>query len=396
MALRVNPGGTLDPSQVYDRTALIARLWRTLDNQSVYLTAERRMGKTSVVNKMLAAPPEGVQVISCDLEKVGSPAQLVEELLLAISDKLPHLLRARSWLSQSLKALGIAKLTVAAIGGVEFRQSVEPHWQSALDRVLGSLERVHGRLVVVFLDEVAYGLDSVARATTTADARAILDHFRAVRQAASRVRFVYTSSVGLHHVIDTLGADAGSWAPINDMAVVDVGPFSADDAVGLALSLVEGESLETADARRLADEIAAASEGVPYWVHHIVRGLRDVDRPDDPKAVEAVVRAGLEDPYDGWGFDHYVERLADYYGDDAPLVADVLDLVATSGPLDFDGLWSLLRGRREVYDRDRERVRRLIDLLQKDHYLIWVGDSVRFRFVLLARAWVVRRHLEAQ
>ena len=142
---RVNPGGTLPPSQVYDRDELIARLWRTLDGQSVYLTAERRMGKTSVVHKMLAAPPEGVAVISCDVEKVETPAELVEALLVAIRDKLPQLLRARGWLHRSLQALGIAKVGLTNVGSIEFRQAVTPQWQAALDRVLASLARVEGR-----------------------------------------------------------------------------------------------------------------------------------------------------------------------------------------------------------------------------------------------------------
>lgn len=192
MLFATNPGGTLPPSQIYDRDELIARLWRTLGRQSVYLSAERRMGKTSVLRKMRADPPPDVVVVACDLEKVNSPAELVEALLQAINDALPHLLRARGALRRSLAGFGISKLSVTAIGSLE------------------------------------YGLSSIARRTSPRDAQAILDHLRAARQTDGRLRMLYASSIGLHHVLGEIGASADSWAPINDLLVEDVGPFTPD------------------------------------------------------------------------------------------------------------------------------------------------------------------------
>lgn len=52
--MRANPGGEIAPEDVVGRDRLIARLWETLTRQSVILVAERRMGKSCVVKKMLA------------------------------------------------------------------------------------------------------------------------------------------------------------------------------------------------------------------------------------------------------------------------------------------------------------------------------------------------------
>ncbi len=52
--MRTNPGGQIDPAQIIGRDELIKRLWEILSRQSLVLTAERRMGKTSVVLKMKA------------------------------------------------------------------------------------------------------------------------------------------------------------------------------------------------------------------------------------------------------------------------------------------------------------------------------------------------------
>jgi len=53
--MRANPGGVLAPEDVIGRDKLIEQIWRVLENQSVVLTSERRVGKTSVIRKMVDA-----------------------------------------------------------------------------------------------------------------------------------------------------------------------------------------------------------------------------------------------------------------------------------------------------------------------------------------------------
>ena len=85
---RTNPGGSLAPSEVVGRDALIADLWDKLERHSVMMTAERRMGKTSVLKKMLAAQPQGITAFYWDLEKVRSPEALVREFFNKVSEVL--------------------------------------------------------------------------------------------------------------------------------------------------------------------------------------------------------------------------------------------------------------------------------------------------------------------
>ena len=75
--LRLNPGGALAPEEVVGRDLLIAKLWTTLDRQSVMLTAERRMGKTSVLNKMLAEGRRGDAAEYFMAKVVRMPAEFV-------------------------------------------------------------------------------------------------------------------------------------------------------------------------------------------------------------------------------------------------------------------------------------------------------------------------------
>jgi predicted AAA+ superfamily ATPase len=84
--MRTNPGGSLKPEEVVGRDGLIVDLWDKLERHSVLMTAERRMGKTSVLRKMSNQQVEGVIAFYWDLENVQSPEELVQDIFNKVSD----------------------------------------------------------------------------------------------------------------------------------------------------------------------------------------------------------------------------------------------------------------------------------------------------------------------
>ncbi|MBM3225303.1 MAG: ATP-binding protein [Candidatus Tectomicrobia bacterium] len=76
--MKANPGGDIPPHAVIGRDRRIADLWRTFERQSLLLTAERRMGKTSILRKMAAEAPDGIQVVFHELEHINTPLEFVQ------------------------------------------------------------------------------------------------------------------------------------------------------------------------------------------------------------------------------------------------------------------------------------------------------------------------------
>lgn len=74
--MKANPGGAIAPKDVIGRDRLIANLWNILDQQSVIFSAERRMGKTTVIKKMEAEAPSNKLPIYRDLEGLRSPMKI--------------------------------------------------------------------------------------------------------------------------------------------------------------------------------------------------------------------------------------------------------------------------------------------------------------------------------
>ncbi len=86
--MKPNPGGQLAADEVLGRDKLIARLWQVLERQSLLLTAERRMGKTSVIKKMTAQPLPQMLVKFRDLEGLRTPLEFVEAVLQDVQQDL--------------------------------------------------------------------------------------------------------------------------------------------------------------------------------------------------------------------------------------------------------------------------------------------------------------------
>jgi hypothetical protein len=392
-AIRLNPGGSLLPQAVVGRDAIIARVWRALEQQSVLLTAERRMGKTSLLRKLAAEPPAGHVAIMRSVEDVFSPNELVRHLLYDLKAHCPGLLKQS--LRERLEKAGVRNLGVGPLA-VEFDPRGTGSWKDVLADTFAALDERQDDRVVLLWDELPHMVANVSAHVGPLAGREILDFLRAQRQSRPGIRMVFSGSIGLHHVVGELRSSAGAWAPVNDMRHIELPPLDVADGRYLAAELLRNEQVACNDVDALASEIAAAVECVPFYIHLVVQALEERGAPVAPSDIERLVTARLRDPNDPWSLLHYIDRIKDYYGDaEAPIVKALLDAVAKSEtPLDVEELHSRISA--EVEPPTRERLHELLDLLGKDHYLSFDNDGrVAFRLNLLRGAWRARRRLSA-
>ncbi|MEM7595443.1 MAG: hypothetical protein AAF383_28755 [Cyanobacteria bacterium P01_A01_bin.83] len=86
--MKANPGGIVAPDEVIGRDLLIKELWERLKQQSLIISAERRMGKTSVIRKMEAEPAADQLTIYRDLEGIESAVEFVEAVWQEVEEYL--------------------------------------------------------------------------------------------------------------------------------------------------------------------------------------------------------------------------------------------------------------------------------------------------------------------
>lgn len=388
--MKANPGGQIAPSEVIGRDAFIQRLWRVLQRQSLVLCAERRMGKTCIIKKMVAEVPQDKLPIYRDLEGIRTPLEFVETVFHDVKSYLSGLKRT----AERARKL-LTQLSGTEVGDVvRFPDVVAHHWKNLLTSTIEDLVEHQDRTVIFFWDEVPLMLYNIKHRNSENEAMEVLDTLRSLRQMHSDLRMVFTGSIGLHNVITSLKRMGYSNDPTNDMRTVDVPSLLPDDAQKLARLLLEGESIQTDNSQATAQAIAAAVDGIPHYIHHIIDEM--VERSDKGNAaiVEEIVDACLTDPLDCWHMRHYLERIDTYYTpEERPLVLGLLDILAVSTqPLPFDDLLNLLKS--QMKTEDSEMARNMLMLLQRDHYVIReIDGAFRFCFPLIQRWWRLERGL---
>ena len=133
--MKANPGGQIDIKAVVGRDNLIGQIWDTVVQQSVIMTAERRIGKTTIIKKMLTEPVSGWTPVFQDLERCHTATEfsmaVYREIHQFLSNKGKAARRVKEWFT----AMGGAE-----IGGLfKLPDMKGAHWKDILTRAVEDL-----------------------------------------------------------------------------------------------------------------------------------------------------------------------------------------------------------------------------------------------------------------
>lgn len=389
--MKANPGGQIDLKSVIGRDRLIEIIWEIIEQQSLIITAERRIGKTTVMKKMAAEPHAGWLPVYQDLENCHSAA----DFSMAIYKQVHQFLSGKGKFSRRSKEF-LGALGGSEIGGVfKLPEKAVTQWKDVLTRAIEDLmqENDEGTKLLFLWDELPFMLMNIRDGEGEQTAMQVLDHLRWLRQTHAGLRMIITGSIGLHHVLTSLKEKNYANSPVNDMATVDVPPLADEDAASLASLLIAGEALKSADTGVAAVAIAQEADCFAFYIHHIVRGLKLHEWDADPENVANVVSAHLLDANDPWQLIHYRERISTYYPSEKKEVLRILDELAVGkDKASVTELLAMLKAFGQFDDRDQ--LVRLLTLMERDHYLKRdEAGAYQFRFPLIRRWWKLNRGL---
>lgn len=389
MPMKANPGGNLAPEHVFGRDKLIELLWDRLETQSIVINAERRIGKTQILRKMLKEPRQGWKPIFRDLEKVHSAQEFAELVYDDIQQFLGTSEKAKNFVRKFFEENETDHVNLRA-----------RTWKKLLTTAVESLMKTEtSEQLVFFWDEVPYMLESIRNSDGPQVAAEVLDIVRSLRVEQDKFRVIFTGSIGLHHVLGKLTAAGIPTSAKNDMYPVTVTPLAPADAEALAIDLLKGEKITTDNLNAAAATIAEEVDYFPFYIHHVVAGLRIQGLSASETNIKEFVAGQLVDASDPWQLAHYRTRLATYYpnNNDAKLVARILNvLTLTTDPAESLSVDQIME---TVSDSgatvaNRDELLRLLRLMDADHYLARDNDGkYRFRFPLIRRWWKVDQGL---
>jgi len=385
--------GQSGPPDIIGREDFIASLWHILEERSLILSAERRFGKTYVIQKMEAEPPQGVLTFYQDMSDVHTVQAFSEKVCAGIAEKLPLIQKTAHRTGALISRLSGGKVNLKAphLGAgvpdvsLDLPALARLPWKEKLTAAVAGLVTRHNGRVVFFWDEVPWMIGHIKQREGAETALEALELLRVLRQDPTlkpKLRMVYTGSIGFHHVLDA--------PPVNDMKPSYLPPLEPRDAEEYARRRLAREAATVADASA-AREIAEAAGGVPFYIYNLVQSLSAPGRSLRAGDADTFIAKMLKNSPEEWELPHYDTRIDTYYTPAQSRVArDLLDILAVAeADMDFAALRNLLSAKHRV--KDEAEVRHVLDLLRQDHYL-W-PDPYRFQLPLVRRYWRVRRGL---
>ena len=237
--LRKQPSNWVDGDQFFDRDAEIEALKeRVGEGTHTLLTAQRRMGKTSLVRELLRqlSADGDYETLFVDLEAADTPADAVAEIALAARSISTAWERIRSGFANFLQGVGnrIEALEVADLK-VRLRSGIDSgSWDRRGDEVFTALAAVN-KPVVLAIDELPILVNRLLKGhdyQITPERRAATDLFlswlrRNGQTHRGKITLIVSGSIGL----DPILSQARLSAQANIFSSFELKPWNEETSI---------------------------------------------------------------------------------------------------------------------------------------------------------------------
>jgi len=395
--MKPNPGGIITGDAIIDREQEIQAIWKALQNQSVVITSERRVGKTSILRKMEENPKDEWHPILYWVEGKQHPIEFVEGLYEELLKK--SLLK--------VKFHHLKKFYSKYVGGKEIGSWKLPHimenWKPLLESMTEDIAE-SGNKVLLMFDEIPLMLTKFKNAKDLGPQACMdfLDTLRGLRnkfEGSKKISFIFCGSIGIQLVIKDLKKEHGyNSDPINNMKIIPITGMNEDGAFELCDKLVEDGDFnfeENTGKKEIFGYICRKTDRLPFYIQHVFQRIYDSnEHVISRRLVDKSIDYLLNDPMDEGYFRHYFDRIETYYDEKSKEIA--LPLLARLSQK--DNYWeesSIINILKEKYDFDEERIKETLELLWSDHYLVRIlknkQRNYKFRYSILRKWWSVNK-----
>jgi hypothetical protein len=375
-------GRLAEGAAFFDRDDVIERAWDLLETSNLLLLAPRRVGKSSLLNRMeedgLARGYKTLYLSVPDAEDELDFIKLTRAFRDADSGPGGWLAVFRSKIPEDLEVVLKTGLLELRAKNFDWRRPAEE---------LETLLKGADSKTLLLIDELPLLIGSIVHQDPSGKrAERFLLWLKRLREQY-QPRWFFAGSIGL----DSLARKLKLSGTIHDLQTIELGEFSAEKAREYLMGRGRFHQLELA-----ADTIHAILHAVewpiPFHLNLVFEELRLVVSEGHAAPSPALVEKALSRlmAHGRTHFDHWDERLEKILDTRFPNYCEMILSLACH---ERDGVQVAtldLRLSQEV-SNDSERaevLRQLLDLLISDGYLVRQREVVRFRSALVRRYWL--------
>jgi hypothetical protein len=366
----------------FGRKETTERAWDLFKTSNLLLLAPRRVGKSSLLNRMKEdGPSKGYNTLYLSVPDAEDELDFIKRLLRGFRDTdwAPGgwLAALKSKLPEDLEVVLKTSLVELKAKNFDWRKPAEE---------LETLLKGADSHTLLLIDELPLLIGNIVHADPNGKrAERFLLWLKRLREQY-QPRWFFAGSIGL----DSVARELKLSGTIHDLQPIELGEFSAETA--RAYLIGRGEYHDCHLSPETIDAILTAVEWpIPFHLNLLFEELRFVAGEGRCEPTPRLVELALQRlmVQGRTHFDHWDERLQKILDPRFPGYCEVILSLACHEPHGVSVTTLDLRLSHEITgDAERAKIlRQLLDLLASDGYLVRQNDMVRFRSALLRRYW---------
>lgn len=295
MLVSIIVGQAVRNNDFWDRTDELKDIWNAIESGShILISAPRRVGKTSIMYKLLDEPKTNYIPVYIDTESADSQNEFWQKLFHALREEdfvngLQNL--AKIWWSK----LTTIKITKISATGVEFGDGECLDYKEAFKRLIKDLDS--DKKLIIMIDEFAQTIENIIKYEDQGikSAISLLKAHRELRQDinfSQKVTFIYAGSIGLESVVAKMDAIKH----INDLNSIKISPLSQSEAQEFTQQLFANNNIDIA-----GDEIIYLLDKVewliPFYIQLLAQEIKKLYRKEsvvNPQVIDQAIENALQ------------------------------------------------------------------------------------------------------
>lgn len=391
----MSTGNIVTGEDYFPRPADERKLWRHLsDGAHILLLAPRRVGKSSMINRLKDQPNPGYAVIYVFVQACHSEQGFYQKMLREIyrSDHIKKSEKIKNKLSEWAKSinfsLSVSPTNIEVELGEEKGETKIISHEMIRDVLYESL-KLSEDTIIIAIDEFPDVLEKISEEHGKKGVEQFLSGIRALCQDPEfneKVQFILTGSIGL----DTLAEKLAVTDLINMLVNMSVRPFKDVQAIEFIDFYLQKRCPElTLDLETKQAIIEEVSWNMPYYIGLVCGQLIDIFDEEERQIESSDVKVAINNlfsPAMKTVFSHWRDRLNRLEKIERLYAQQVLDMVSKANTSVVYGDLFNLSQHTDFIEEVNSRY--VINCLLHDGYLYQPEDNTyQFTSPLLKRWW---------
>lgn len=368
--MKIIVGQAARKEDFWGRERELENIWDAIESGShILLVAPRRVGKTSIMYKIIDEPLSNYIALYVDVESADSENEFWKKLFKNITNED----FAKTFGNRARHFFGFIstiKIDSISSNGVKLGDSKEISYFEVFKQLIENID--DGTKLIIMVDEFAQAIENIIKKGKEDEAEILLQNMRELRQnekISDKVKFIYAGSIGL----ESIAKKIDSIKHINDLNSIPINTLDIPEAKDFATKLAESNEIFIVGEQ--VDYILEKIEWlIPFHIQIILQELKRFRK--DVLSIADIDKAFSNAIEQRNHFEHWESRLKTFKDNEYKFAKEILNLISIHGTIKSTEIYNYA----DKYILDADTAKAVIRSLVYDGYINNNENAGEYRF----------------